>query len=35
VLNPKNTIYEVKRFIGRKYDEAIDDIKRMPYEIKK
>jgi len=35
VLNPKNTIYEVKRFIGRKYDEALDDIKRMPYEIKK
>ena len=35
VLNPKNTIYEVKRFIGRKYDEAIDDIKRMPYDIVK
>jgi len=35
VLNPKNTIYEVKRFIGRKYDEAIDDIKRMPYDIEK
>jgi len=35
VLNPKNTIYEVKRFIGRKYDEAIDDVKRMPYDIKK
>jgi len=35
VLNPKNTIYEVKRFIGRKYDEAKDDIKRAAYDLKK
>lgn len=35
VLNPKNTIYEVKRFIGRKYDEAKDDIERLSYELKK
>ena len=35
VLNPKNTIFEAKRFIGRKYDEAIEDIKKMPYNIKK
>lgn len=35
VLNPKNTIYEVKRFIGRKYDEAKEDIDRVSYDIKK
>jgi molecular chaperone DnaK len=35
VLNPKNTIYEVKRFIGRKYDEAIDDVKRVAYDVEK
>ena len=35
VLNPKNTIYEVKRFIGRKYDEAKEDINRVSYNIKK
>jgi len=35
VLNPKNTIYEVKRFIGRKYDEAKDDVDRVPYDVKK
>jgi len=35
VLNPKNTIYEVKRFIGRKYDEAIDDVKRVSYDVEK
>ena len=35
VLNPKNTIYEIKRFIGRKYDEAKDDIERVSYDIVK
>ncbi len=35
VLNPKNTIYEVKRFIGRKYDEAKEDAERVPYDVEK
>ena len=35
VLNPKNTIYEVKRFIGRKYDEAKDDADRVSYDVEK
>ena len=34
ITNPKNTAFSVKRFMGRKYKEAIDDIKRMPYECK-
>ena len=33
--NPKNTVYEIKRLIGRKYDEAIDDIKKFPFEVVK
>ncbi len=34
ILEPKNVIFEVKRFIGRKYSEVKDLIKNMPYEIK-
>lgn len=33
ITNPKNTVYEVKRFIGRKYDEVLDDIKKVSYEV--
>ena len=35
VTNPKSTAFSVKRFMGRKYDEAIKDVKRMPYECRK
>jgi len=35
VLNPKNTIYEIKRFIWKKYDEAKEDVQKMPYDIVK
>ncbi|WOX79243.1 molecular chaperone DnaK [Candidatus Shikimatogenerans bostrichidophilus] len=35
VTNPKKTIYSIKRFIGRKYDEIKDEIKNFPYIIKK
>jgi molecular chaperone DnaK len=36
VTNPKNTIFSVKRFIGRKFSdpETQEDAKRVPYEIK-
>lgn len=33
VINPQNTIYSIKRFMGKTYDEAIDDVKRMPYKV--
>lgn len=37
VTNPKNTIFEVKRFIGRKYDdpEIQKELKNLPYETRK
>jgi len=33
ILNPENTIYSIKRFMGRRYDEALDDIRRVPYKV--
>ncbi|MCH2535491.1 MAG: molecular chaperone DnaK [Bdellovibrionales bacterium] len=35
VTNPENTIYSAKRFIGRKFDEVQDEIKRVPYKVVK
>jgi molecular chaperone DnaK len=35
VTNPENTIFSAKRFIGRNFDEAAEDIKHMPYKIVK
>lgn len=34
ILEPKNVVYEVKRFIGRKFSEVKDEIKTVPYEVK-
>ena len=35
VTNPKNTIFSVKRFMGRKYDEVTHEAALVPYEIVK
>ncbi|MGD0836320.1 MAG: molecular chaperone DnaK [Polyangia bacterium] len=32
VTNPENTIFSAKRFIGRRFEEAAEDIKRMPFK---
>jgi molecular chaperone DnaK len=34
ILEPKNVIFEVKRFIGRQFKELTADDKKVPYEIK-
>ena len=33
VTNPKNTIFSVKRFMGRKFSEVQEEAKRVPYEL--
>lgn len=35
ITNPKKTIYSIKRFMGRFYDEVLDEIKRVPYKVVK
>ena len=34
VTNPKNTVFSIKRFMGRKYSEVSSEIKTVPYGVK-
>lgn len=33
VTNPRNTVYSIKRFMGRKFDEVQEEVKRVPYKV--
>ncbi|MER3410284.1 MAG: molecular chaperone DnaK [Thermoleophilia bacterium] len=33
VTNPENTIFSIKRFMGRKYDEVTEEMKIVPYKV--
>ena len=33
VLNPENTVFSIKRFMGRRYDEVGEEVRLVPYKI--
>jgi len=35
VTNPENTVFSIKRFMGRKFEEVQDEIKQVPYKVEK
>src|SRR4029453_12265533 len=35
VTNPENTVFSIKRFMGRRYDEVQSEIKLVPYKVVK
>ena len=34
VTNPQNTVFSIKRFMGRKYSEVASELKTVPYKVK-
>ena len=33
ITNPENTIFSIKRFMGRRYDEVREEMKMVPYKV--
>ncbi len=33
VTNPENTVYSIKRFMGRRYEEVAEEVRRVPYKV--
>src|SRR5271168_2149341 len=34
ITNPENTIFSIKRFMGRRFNEVSDELKMVPYKVK-
>src|SRR3989454_7711710 len=35
ITNPENTVFSIKRFMGRRHDEVMQEIKLVPYKVVK
>jgi molecular chaperone DnaK len=35
ITNPENTVYSIKRFMGRRYEEITDELKMVPYKVER
>jgi len=35
VTNPQNTVFSIKRFMGRRYDEVSDEMRMVPYKVER
>src|SRR5580765_5950687 len=35
ITNPENTIFSIKRFMGRRYDEVSEEMKMVPYKVER
>jgi molecular chaperone DnaK len=35
ITNPENTIFSIKRFMGRRYDEVTEEMKMVPYKVER
>src|ERR1044071_4930052 len=33
ITNPENTVFSIKRFMGRRHDEVLQEIKLVPYKV--
>jgi molecular chaperone DnaK len=35
ITNPENTVFSIKRFMGRRFEEVTEEIKKVPYTVQK